>query len=229
MTTIATDGKTLAGDSQITDHGTIHSKSFTKVYRLNDGSVFGFTGSPFYVCHWLDFLNGTISELNCSDGSEALVLRPDGRVFCFNQIGRCYEQSVPTAVGSGAAYALGAMLAGADSRWAVSIAAALNTGTGGQIVSLSIEDEEEKAASEQTIEHPEEDLDDNEGWIPHDGSRLPPTSYVGPIDIKYSGGSVRLGMDSSYVLWGNIARFPLANVTHYRIPSRAQPKNPATI
>lgn len=148
MTTIATDGTTLAGDSQITDHGTIHSKSFTKVYRLQDGSVFGFTGSPFDVCQWLDFLNGIVSELSASDGSEALVLRPDGRVFCFNHIGRCYEQSVPTAVGSGAAMALGAMFAGADPRWAVSIAAALNTGTGGEIVSFDREAplEQEKSA-----------------------------------------------------------------------------------
>lgn len=137
MTTIATDGITLSGDSQVTGCGTIHSKSFQKVHHLNDGSVFAYTGQPYDLQHWLEFLNGAVDKLNASEDSEALVLRSDGTVLCFNHIGRCYEQSVPAATGSGAAHALGAMLAGADSAHAVSIAALLDPYSGGSVTTLS--------------------------------------------------------------------------------------------
>jgi len=141
MTTIATDGRSIAADGQITGCGTIHSTSFSKLHRLEDGSIFGFTGAPFDKQAWIDFLEGRTDTLTAFEDSEALVLKPDGTVLCYNHIGRSYPQTVPAATGTGAPVALGAMLAGATASEAVKIATLVDTYSGGEVQELSIDNQ----------------------------------------------------------------------------------------
>lgn len=137
MTTIACDGKTIAADSQITGCGLIHSNTFQKIHRLPDGSIFAFSGAAYDLQAWLDFASGLSCELRAIEDSEALVLKPNGELWCYNEIGRAYRQSVPAATGSGSAVALGAMLAGASPRRAVEIASMLDTKTGGDVIEMA--------------------------------------------------------------------------------------------
>lgn len=131
MTTIACDGKIIAGDGMVTGNGMIHSTETAKVFRLNSGSVVGFSGSIFLHNDALAFLNGDLPSIDLGDDFEAVILHPGGRCECMDGKGRRYEQPIPCVTGSGSAVALGAMKAGKDAFEAVKIACGVDTGTGG--------------------------------------------------------------------------------------------------
>lgn len=138
MTTIATDGKSMAGDGQAECQGTIVATPRAKVIRLADGSLFGSSGRSLdgeRVARWLD------------EGGEkpkvdkhwtALRLHPNGELdYLTNEI-EPVAIDLPAATGSGMDFALGAMEAGADPAQAVAIAARRDTATGGIIVHLML-------------------------------------------------------------------------------------------
>lgn len=134
MTTIAVDGKSVAGDGMVTSGTTVCNTDFCKVHRLSDGRIAGIAGSAFNVIPFVEWLEngGDCPEL--SEGFDALVLHPDGKCWAYNEKGRFIPEPAPTAVGSGREIAIGAMLAGASAREAVAIAATRDNGTGGAIV-----------------------------------------------------------------------------------------------
>lgn len=132
MTTIATDGKTMAADSMVSDDTMIHMTTFKKMAMLKDGSVFALAGPVGDFDMWRDFLNGE-GELDTTADAEAFVLHHDGKLLCYNHRGRAYEQSTPAVTGSGKMVALGAMMAGASPSQAIKIASAVDLHTGGQI------------------------------------------------------------------------------------------------
>jgi hypothetical protein len=137
MTTIATDGKTIAADRMVSGGHLVHSTTFIKVKHLNDGRVFASAGSPYDVETWLKFLNGEICEISLSDQSEALTLDHKGVVRFYDHNGRSYVQEAPAVLGSGEEVALGAMLAGASPRKAVEIAMKIDTNSGGAVDELA--------------------------------------------------------------------------------------------
>lgn len=137
MTTIACDGKSIAGDGLVTGNGVRHSMITPKVFRLKGGAVAGFSGSAFLHEHALAFLNGERDAIDFGDGFEAIILHTDGRVECMDGHGRRYEQPSPCATGSGTPFALGAMAMGADAAQAVRVAISLDTHSGGGLIVLT--------------------------------------------------------------------------------------------
>lgn len=133
MTTIATDGWSMAGDSLVTGNGIIHSRSFPKVRRLKDGTIAGFCGTVYGVTTAIAFLEGGVETLSLGDDFEAILLRPDGACEAMNGNGHRYEQSVPCVAGSGGAAALAAMIAGKLPEEAVAIACQVDMASGGAI------------------------------------------------------------------------------------------------
>ena len=137
MTTIACDGKTISGDGLITGNGAIHDDQCQKVFHLRDGSVVGMSGEPFLHQSALNFLNGDAGELDLGTNFEALILKPDGKLFCMDGMGRTYPQSIPSATGSGFQFALAVMKMGRTAKEAVELAEQLDPSTGGAITTLS--------------------------------------------------------------------------------------------
>lgn len=136
MTTIATDGKTISADTQSVS-GFIDQIDYKKLHRIN-GLVFGFCGivSEFHIFkEWME------------DGNEDPDNKPtfpnnDGWSAIYVQNGKVWEigpDLMPVrcgqtyAVGTGAGYAMGAMLAGATPAQAIKIAMKLDPKTGGKV------------------------------------------------------------------------------------------------
>lgn len=136
MTTIATDGHSMAGDGLLTA-GDERVGYTVKVHRTPDGRIFGAAG-PSAECalfeRWM--LGGERPEL--SEKFCALVLTPEGQCFYLCDKLEPVKLIVPQAIGSGGAYAIGAMLAGASPEEAVRIAMQRDTGTGGDVTALCL-------------------------------------------------------------------------------------------
>ena len=137
MTTICTDGETIAADMLITGNGLKHG-TFSKLARMKDGSVAGIAGGPFDLAPFVEWYEGDRKEPWCGpDGTEILVLSPGGIIHCFNHIGRSFVCTPPQAIGSGAAVAYGALEMGASPKQAVEAASKRDLRTGGGIESMS--------------------------------------------------------------------------------------------
>lgn len=130
MTTIAWDGKTLASDSQMTG-SYIEQKNVSKIIRKG-GDYYGIAGR---LSEGKSFVEGEIDKL--SDETELLIVNAKGK--CVWK-GRHASEPMPdkTAIGSGANFAMGAMLAGASAVEAVKIASKLDISTGGKIQSKRV-------------------------------------------------------------------------------------------
>lgn len=136
MTTLATDGKTMAADSQITGEGQILGY-MAKVIKLKDGRVFGGTGWADDMVLFTKWMQDEIEKPSLDEDFGGLILTPEGKVF---RIGKKLEQTewiVPASLGSGGDIALGAMLAGKSPKEAVEIAALRDVGTGGEVIELA--------------------------------------------------------------------------------------------
>jgi 20S proteasome alpha/beta subunit len=136
MTTIATDGLTLAADTQQNGQY-IDRVSARKLYRLQDGSLAGGAGlvaSVRKIIRYLDGLDGLEKHApDIDDDTCVLLLAPDGRVYYYDRRLEPVEIGAPAAIGSGAPFAMGAMLAGAAAPRAVEIAIELDTDSGGVV------------------------------------------------------------------------------------------------
>lgn len=138
MTTIATDGKSMAGDGLVTSEGTVFGSKCVKVEQLPDGRIAGACGSAYFFGPFIAWLTngGDFPELD--DSFEGLVLSPDGTCRSYDDKGRSIEEELPVASGSGRQLAIGAMLAGASPAKAVEIAATRDLGTGGTIIEITL-------------------------------------------------------------------------------------------
>jgi hypothetical protein len=138
MTTICTDGETIAADMLITGDGLKHG-TLSKLARAKDGSVIGGVGSPFDLTSFVEWYEGNRKDKwSDTDQSEFLVLSPGGVIQCFNYLGRSYIATGPQALGSGAAVAYGALAMGASPKQAVEAASKYDTRTGGGVESMSV-------------------------------------------------------------------------------------------
>lgn len=133
MTTIATDGESMAADRLVTGDGMVHCDT-RKIALAANGDIIGLAGSAFDLDAFVAWYNSDrTGELRVWEKSEALVLQTDGRVFCYNDEGRCFEHKVPAAIGSGAALAYGAMAADCTPAQAVLIASERDIYSGGGV------------------------------------------------------------------------------------------------
>ncbi len=133
MTTIATDGLTMAGDGLITGNGLVHGSAARKVIKLPDGRLVGVCGTYYGILAFANWMTSGGDKPDLPESFEALVLAHDG---CTSWNDKCQScpQEVPAVTGSGGALALGAMLAGCSPAEAVSIASQRDIGTGGTII-----------------------------------------------------------------------------------------------
>lgn len=138
MTTIAWDGKSVAADGQVTYGGQyIGPKSVRKIKRIDD-IVYALAGSAPLFDPFVEWYRNGANPQNtlCVEKNDetALFVFKDGKCLMYKaNIPYPDELFPPDAWGAGCEYAIGAMLAGADAKRAVEIAAICNPGTGGEI------------------------------------------------------------------------------------------------
>jgi hypothetical protein len=141
MTTIATDGKSMAGDGLRECESLVVATDTIKVLRLPDGRLFGAAGERgkiMQVRRW--FIDGG-DQPELKEGEFlGLVVELDGTVNSYDSHLEPMRRMLPTAVGTGEALALGAMLAGAEPQRAVEIACERDIYSGGTITVLKLGD-----------------------------------------------------------------------------------------
>lgn len=143
MTTIIADlaSRTMIADSLIS-HGCQSYRS-QKIWRLKNGDIYGFAGnveSGLALRDWLNSNRDPAKKPDNSDDVDALLLTSTG-IQNWGTRGICIEiHDQSYSVGSGSAFALGALRAGATPLKAMEIASELDRATGGPFVSLSLEE-----------------------------------------------------------------------------------------
>lgn len=139
MTTIATDGVSIAADGQVTYNDRPLTLSENKLRELDDGSVVGWAGEADAAAAAVEYLAQHPYDRNGPEGNYSLLrLFPSGAIALYAGALRPAYISPPQAIGSGQDFALGAMLAGKSAKRAVQIAASLDIHTGGTIRSRKV-------------------------------------------------------------------------------------------
>lgn len=137
MTTIATDGRTLASDSRTTCGGLIESDRLTKLVRLPDGSVAGWAGTNTNATLAVEELADAIAEDRhpklCRGDYKILRLQANGTITFYGGELVGFPVPPPAAIGSGECLAIGAMETGASPKEAVRIAKKRDVYSGGRI------------------------------------------------------------------------------------------------
>jgi ATP-dependent protease HslVU (ClpYQ) peptidase subunit len=137
MTTIATDGKSMAGDGLREMCRTIVDTKAQKVRRLADGRIVGTSGDTALGLQVVEWLEGKAPKPDRKvDDFAAIILYPSGKVETLSDCFQPIEVEVPVAVGSGMDFAIGAMEAGKEPEEAVAIACKRDPGSGGKIIVL---------------------------------------------------------------------------------------------
>jgi ATP-dependent protease HslVU (ClpYQ) peptidase subunit len=148
MTTVAWDGVTLAADRRASGGG-MPAVSIRKIRRCADGRLVGGAGLAGAVLALLDWVEAGMQgdapvRMDSDEWSDVLLVEPGRRagamprLFVLGRYGR-YEIEAPHfAIGSGAAYALGAMACGKSAAEAVKIAARFDIATGPEVVELPL-------------------------------------------------------------------------------------------
>lgn len=130
MTTIATDGKTIAADSRAVGNFILQG-NVNKLKRLKDGRILGTCGELWETHAVAGWLDGKRDKPKVSEGFGALVLGESLILYRDNL--EPMEIPPPYSIGSGCGHAIGAMLAGASPREAIKISIKLDENTGGRI------------------------------------------------------------------------------------------------
>lgn len=137
MTTIAWDGKTLAGDRQSTFDGTpARTRKVFRFSRPDRGDVVlcgcaGDTGDCQVYIRWAKDKDAIKKGPPAFKSLVVLSIDSKRRIWCATENMHWYRIGAKFwAIGSGAEYALGAMAAGKSARDAVRIASKLDTSTG---------------------------------------------------------------------------------------------------
>lgn len=131
MTTIATDGKSMAGDTQ-TNAGGYITRFAPKVHRLADGRIFGGCGVTTDNLKFKAWMEGG-DRVDLTDDFCGLILNPDGTVDWIDKNLTLVRMIIPMAVGTGDMMAIGAMLAGKSAAESVAIACQRDRNSGGEI------------------------------------------------------------------------------------------------
>lgn len=137
MTTIACDGRSMAGDGQASNDGMRVASACRKVRLATEGRIVGLCGTssdmePFL--QWLD--DGTKPKLE--KNTTTLVLYPEGAIRRYYHDLKFDIEEAPVAIGSGCQFAVTAMDMGASAEKAVAMAAERDIYTGGKITVLHL-------------------------------------------------------------------------------------------
>jgi ATP-dependent protease HslVU (ClpYQ) peptidase subunit len=148
MTTIASDGKTVAADGQASNGAELTSINNVKITVLGD-CVLGFEGltalRPVAFDWWERGADPAEVTGAMKDQSWGLgVFSSEGVRYFSNDCPYPSFYAYPFAMGTGESFAAGALLAGADSLRAVEVAVQKDIYTGGKITVLEIPREEAK-------------------------------------------------------------------------------------
>lgn len=141
MTTIACDGKSMAGDGAAFVRGTRISWDSVKVCLMPGGVLMGSCGSDVDLTkfkRWLES-GAHMEPPTLEEEFGALLLDPSGRVEIVSSSCIGQEAKAPIAIGSGMDLAIGAMDAGLSAEAAVEIASRRDPHTGGKITVLHLE------------------------------------------------------------------------------------------
>jgi len=140
VTTIAWDGKTLAADT-LGAIGECLRVCYTKIFRLDDGRLFGGAGNYEDVLAVRDWLNKDSEKKPRVTGFAAILIGRDGTCA------RLEDRLVPLpiverwhACGSGRDFAIAAMVCGLSAEKAVDLAMQLDVWSGGTIDALTLEE-----------------------------------------------------------------------------------------
>lgn len=137
MTTIATDGRTMASDGRASRRGTIVSEVIEKVRKLDDGRILGVSGTLDDMEAAVRWFNEGGDKPKIDENTSLLLLTAAGAsIYESNLLAQ--PCALPVAIGSGMDLAIGAMEAGRSPTEAVEIAARRDTDTGGTITELSL-------------------------------------------------------------------------------------------
>lgn len=135
MTTIAWDGKILAGDRQTS----MFNGDATKVHRLPNGDLFGACGhleDAHAVMAWINNGQDDDKKPKVEDGFHAIIIR-NGKLHAFEKKLVMIPYQRPFfAVGSGRDFAMAAMLLGKTAVDSIVIASQLDVDTGNSVDAL---------------------------------------------------------------------------------------------
>ena len=135
MTTVCSDGKTIAADSRMTFGDKVATDRRIKLYHLGDG-IAGFSGHGDEILMYLEAL-AKGEKPPSANNINGLKLTNKG-LFLMNGPNCIWTRiKAPFAIGTGGDVAMGAMLAGASSAKAIKLAAKVDVFTGGTIRSFS--------------------------------------------------------------------------------------------
>lgn len=124
MTTLAWDGEILASDGCAASEDTIVQGGVRKIYVV-DGGMVGFAGSlgnGLAFVEWLRKGADASDKPKLDDDFCGIFVNTSGRATEYDSNLYSHRAGKPAAIGSGAAAALGAMLAGKNATEAVRIA-----------------------------------------------------------------------------------------------------------
>lgn len=142
MTTVAYKDGVIAGDGLCTHASYVSSRSFQKIVAT-DSHLAGISGQADYGAAFLEWVKAgcdpkhiPLSATKTTGDIDAFVVDASGNVTAYGQDMMPLSLGRPKfyAVGSGWAFAIGAMAMGASAEQAVRIAAKFDTATGGKIV-----------------------------------------------------------------------------------------------
>lgn len=140
MTTIATDGVTIAADGMVCEGDCVIQTSYRKLRRFKDGRIIGFSGNAFNddaFASWLErggkdeLPKGLVGEEFC-----CIELTVGGEIATYDEYGRRFVELPPYAIGSGRKWAKAAMALGKSPKEAVEFASRFDVYTGGDITVL---------------------------------------------------------------------------------------------
>lgn len=131
MTTIAWDGKILAGDTKIT--GNTFFRAGTKVFKISENTYFGGSGDREDCLSVAEWLKGNIKEEPKLDPSFAGILVEDGIAYRIESNLRKDKLNTYHAVGSGSQGAMVAMYLGCDAIKAIRVMSEIDNYTNGEI------------------------------------------------------------------------------------------------
>lgn len=135
MTTIATDGKSIACDGKSCLGSCVTSLTRSKIYKVDNYYV-GCSGNIDLIEKYIDYLKGAgdlpIRDVN-HDTLMVLFLKKNGVFIAEGPNMSIVRIDKIHAIGSGADFAMGAMCLGASPREAVKVASKYDVYTGGKI------------------------------------------------------------------------------------------------
>lgn len=145
MTTVAYRNGVIASESRVTQDDMIVPSHQPKIFRLPDGTLFGWCGTLCIALQMLQYmLDDDAKECpTWRDNTEVIHIDEKGRVRTYEGIAGVWipARAPYVAIGSGSPYAYGAMAAGADAIAAVKIAKKFDTSSGGPVRSLRLKEE----------------------------------------------------------------------------------------